>query len=66
MIDEAELPGKGAGCVVSVVHYYFKHYGYGEEERTGLHESTSISINTMLAGHTKFAPDWHFGVWFVK
>ena len=30
----------------------------------GLHES--ISINTMLVGHTKFAPDWHFGVWKVK
>ena len=20
----------------------------------------------MIAGHTKFAPDWHFGIWKVK
>ncbi|KAH3736623.1 hypothetical protein DPMN_043195, partial [Dreissena polymorpha] len=31
VIDEAELPGKGAGCVISLVHHYFKHHGYGEK-----------------------------------
>ncbi|XP_052769713.1 uncharacterized protein LOC128209636 [Mya arenaria] len=31
---------------------------------TGLHES--VTLNTMLAGHTKFAPDCHFGIWKVK
>ncbi|XP_052812537.1 uncharacterized protein LOC128240081 [Mya arenaria] len=27
---------------------------------TGLHES--VTLNTMLVGHTKFAPDCHFGI----
>ncbi|KAH3728836.1 uncharacterized protein LOC127852797 [Dreissena polymorpha] len=31
---------------------------------TGLHESVSLSM--MLPGHTKFTPDWHFGVWKIK
>ena len=30
----------------------------------GLHESVSLSM--MLLGHTKFTPDWHFGVWKIK
>ncbi|CAC5400107.1 unnamed protein product [Mytilus coruscus] len=28
---------------------------------TGLHKSIEHSM--MIAGHTKFEPDWHFGVW---
>ncbi|CAC5369395.1 unnamed protein product [Mytilus coruscus] len=28
---------------------------------TGLHKSIEYSM--MIAGHTKFQPDWHFGVW---
>ena len=28
---------------------------------TGLHKSIEYSM--MIAGHTKFEPDWHFGVW---
>ncbi|KAH3853905.1 hypothetical protein DPMN_096443 [Dreissena polymorpha] len=31
LIDEAELPGKGEACIISLVHLYFKHYGYGEK-----------------------------------
>lgn len=31
---------------------------------TGLHESVEFSM--MEAGHTKFNPDWHFGLWKVK
>ncbi|XP_053397260.1 uncharacterized protein LOC128556374 [Mercenaria mercenaria] len=30
----------------------------------GLHETIALSM--LVAGHTKFAPDWHFGVWKVK
>ena len=30
---------------------------------TGLHDSFEFS--TMEAGHTKFSPDWHFGLWKV-
>ncbi|KAJ8313154.1 hypothetical protein KUTeg_009292 [Tegillarca granosa] len=31
---------------------------------TGQHDS--ISLPLMEAGHTKFHPDWHFGLWKVK
>lgn len=31
---------------------------------TGLHKK--IEFSTMIAGHTKFEPDWHFGVWKLK
>ena len=30
----------------------------------GLHDSVEYSL--MEAGHTKFNPDWHFGLWKVK
>jgi hypothetical protein len=30
---------------------------------TGLHNS--VEFNCMEAGHTKFHPDWHFGLWKV-
>jgi len=30
---------------------------------SGLHRS--IEFNMMEAGHTKFSPDWHFGLWKV-
>lgn len=31
---------------------------------TGQHKK--IHYGTMVAGHTKFAPDWHFGIWKSK
>jgi hypothetical protein len=31
---------------------------------TGLHKSIEYSM--MIAGHTKFEPDWHFGVWKLR
>ena len=30
---------------------------------TGIHKSVEFSM--MEAGHTKFHPDWHFGLWKV-
>ena len=32
LIDEAENPGKGADCVISLVHHYLKKYGHSEKE----------------------------------
>ncbi|KAH3708337.1 hypothetical protein DPMN_067785 [Dreissena polymorpha] len=31
LIDEAELPGKGVDCVISLMHHDFQHYSYGEK-----------------------------------
>ena len=31
LIDEAVQTGKGANCVISLLHYYFEHYGLGEK-----------------------------------
>nr|XP_022294254.1 uncharacterized protein LOC111104539 isoform X2 [Crassostrea virginica] len=39
--------------------------GYGLwRVMTGLHDTVEFSM--MEAGHTKFNPDWHFGLWKVK
>ncbi|XP_062612907.1 uncharacterized protein LOC134274662 isoform X2 [Saccostrea cucullata] len=89
LIDEADMVGKGANSVVSMVHHYLTYHGHGEEDglfhfdncsgqnknntvlmyalwrvMTGLHKSIQYSM--MIAGHTKFEPDWHFGVWTLK
>ena len=31
LIDEAENPGKGADCVISLLHHYFQTHGAGEK-----------------------------------
>ena len=31
LIDEAENPGKGADCIISLVHHYLEKYGCGED-----------------------------------
>ena len=31
LIDEAENPGKGADCTISLIHHYLEKYGCGEE-----------------------------------
>ena len=31
LIDEAENPGKGADCTISLVHHYLENYGCGEQ-----------------------------------
>ncbi|XP_052760849.1 uncharacterized protein LOC128203463 [Mya arenaria] len=39
--------------------------GYGMwRVMRGLHKEIEFSL--MEAGHTKFSPDWHFGLWKVK
>jgi len=32
LVDEAELPGKGANTVTSMAHHYFLHHGLGETD----------------------------------
>lgn len=75
MIYAAGSIGKGAHSVVSMVHYYFNKFGHRETDakiqfdnctgqnknNVGLHKSIDYSM--MITGHTKFDPDWHFGVW---
>ena len=31
LVDEAETPGKGADCTISLIHHYLEKYGCGEE-----------------------------------
>ncbi len=31
LIDEADNPGKGVDCVISLVHHYLETYGHGEK-----------------------------------
>lgn len=31
LVDEAENPGKGADCVISLIHHYIETYGHGEK-----------------------------------
>lgn len=44
LIDEAENPGKGADCVVSLVHHYLDTYGCNEEEIL-LHADNCVGQN---------------------
>uniref|UniRef100_A0A8W8P001 Uncharacterized protein n=1 Tax=Magallana gigas TaxID=29159 RepID=A0A8W8P001_MAGGI len=32
LVDEAEEVGKGANTVVSLLHHFFEHWGYGEKD----------------------------------
>lgn len=66
LIGETVLTGKGANSMISYVHYYFKCHAnafmwyYLWRVMTGLHHA--IEYNFLLAGHTKFSPDWCFGL----
>src|SRR6218665_83046 len=85
LLDEAVTVSKGANCVISMLDYFFTHYGLKEtilhlhadnctgqnknnamihyllwRVMTGMHKEITLSF--ILAGHTKFAPDWCFGL----
>lgn len=85
LIDEAVSIGKGANCIISLVHHFLSHHNFGEcrivlhaDNCSGQNKNrffmqyfawrvlaglnTSIEISFMLVGHTKFAPDWCFGL----
>ena len=85
LTDEAADSGKGANAVISRLHFYFEHYGLGEEEAflhadncTGQNKNSivmqylmwrimehlhrQITISFLVVGHTKFSPDWCFGL----
>ena len=53
VIDEASETGKGANTVVSLLDFFFSHYGLGE---------ATASLHFMISGHTKFPPDACFGL----
>ena len=44
LIDEAENPGKGADCVISLLHHYFEHHGAGEKSMY-LHADNCVGQN---------------------
>ena len=85
IIDEAVICGKGANSIISMLHFFFLHYGVGEKTvhlhadncvgqnknnammqyltwrvMTGKH--VSITLSFLVTGHTKFGPDWCFGL----
>ena len=85
LIDEGANIGKGANCIISLLHHFLSHHNLGEINLTfhadncsgqnknryvmqymawrvlaGLNKSIEISF--LLVGHTKFAPDWCFGL----
>ncbi|KAI0226960.1 hypothetical protein LSAT2_022574, partial [Lamellibrachia satsuma] len=66
LIDESHLISKGSNAVISFLHYFFEHFGLGETEycawRVSISLHKTISLNFLIAGHTKFAPDGCFGL----
>ena len=44
LIDEAENPGKGADCVISLLHYYLENYGVREKDLY-LHADNCVGQN---------------------
>ena len=85
LTDEAGDCGKGADALVSCIHYFFDHHGFGKRNvylhadnctrqnknncmvqylvrRTLTNRHTNITLSFLPVGHTKFAPDWCFGL----
>ena len=73
LIDERHCSSKGSNAVISYLHHYFENYGLGEKEvhlhcdncscqNKNRYVHMSISLNFLITGHTKFAPDWCFGL----
>ncbi|GFS23236.1 hypothetical protein ElyMa_001634900 [Elysia marginata] len=85
LVDEGVTSGKGSSSVISYLHFFSEHFGFGEQHvelhcdncagqnknqyllqylawrtMTGLH--TDVDLHFMLLGHTKFSPDWCFGL----
>ena len=73
LIDEAVVTGKGSNAVISYVHHFFDNWSLGvksvhincdncsgQNKMNGLHHN--VELHFLLAGHTKFAPDWCFGL----
>ncbi|GFR61393.1 hypothetical protein ElyMa_003556500 [Elysia marginata] len=85
LVDEGVTSGKGSSSVISYLHFFFEHFGFGElhvelhcdncagqnknqyllqylawRTMAGLH--TDVDLHFMLPGHTKFSPDWCFGL----
>jgi len=85
LIDEAFSVGKGANSIISMVHHFLHHHGFGEanlhlraDNCSGQNKNRfmmqylmwrvlvglnhEIKMSFLLVGHTKFAPDWCFGL----
>ena len=85
LIDEADMVGKGANVVVSMLDHYLKEHWQptpvllfhadncvGQNKNNTMlqylmwhlltTETQDIEISFMISGHTKFAPDRHFGL----
>ena len=44
LTDEEENPGKGADCVITLVHRYLEHHGAGEKD-VYLHADNCVGQN---------------------
>ena len=85
LIDEAFNVGKGANSIISMLHHFLHHHGFGESSlhlhadncsgqnknwfmmqylmwRVFVGLNVEIKMSFLLVGHTKFAPDWCFGL----
>ena len=85
LINEAHNVGKGANAIISMLHHFFEHHGFGEsiahlqaDNCTGQNKNRfvmlycmcrvhaclhkEITMSFLLVGHTKFSPDWCFGL----
>ena len=57
LIDEAENPGKGANCTISLVHHFLDKYGCGEDD-VQLHADN-------CTGQNKNNANIHYLLWRV-
>ena len=71
LIDEVVNCGKGANSVISMLHHFLSTQNLGEATlhvmqylawrvMTGLNKKITLSF--MVVGHTKFSPNWCFGL----
>ena len=68
LTDENVQTSKGANSTISYVHYYFQCHGLGETkaqlhaDNCSTENKNSAFYDFLLPVHTKFAPDWCFGL----
>lgn len=57
LVDDAEEVGKGANTVVSLLHHFFEHWGYGEKD--------AVLQMDNCAGQNKDNTMIRYGMWRI-
>ena len=69
LFDDAAQMGKGANTITDMLHHFVATHSFGEvhlklhaDNCSGQNKNRTITISFLIMGHTKFSPDWCFGL----